>query len=319
MAFTFSKSTPLTGSVAMYAFKEQLKASGWSVLSSSDSSTYNSSGDQIASGSSGANGLANTSAWIRLRSPAGVGGCQFILQRGVNNTLWRLKYSITAGFSGGSPSATQVPSATDEIILYGGGTDASPTYDSLFSTDNTYRWNVGSDSAAPYGFWGGAFPTGGGVPFSAIVHEPLTATDPSDANPYALYVSGSNAFLTNSISTESMSASSNILWSTTPSVSPTSSDWLFFSGLVMYVQSGGVLVVPANIPVNPINSNDQIFPIVLARRSALPTPSYKGVTTIMRWHSPNRTTGDTLTVSTARDRIIYGNLSLPWDGSVPTV
>jgi len=320
MAFTFTKSTPATGAVAWYEFKEQLKSSGWTVESSSDGTTYNSSGDQISSGSSGANGFANTNAWVRLRSPVGAGGAEFVIQRGTGNTVWRLKYSMTAGFTGGSPGATQVPSATDEVLLWGTGTDASPSFGTLMTTDNTYRWNVGADGAAPYGFWAGAFPNGGGNPTTGFVYDPLTATEATDGHTYAIYVSGSSPFASSgALSTESFGATSNYLWSSVPKVSPTGSDWTFFSAMCLFVQTGAQLVIPTNTPVNPITSNDQMFPIVLARRSALATPGYKGATTIMRWQSPDRTTGDTLTVSSTRDRIIYRNVSLPWDGSVPTV
>jgi hypothetical protein len=39
----------------------------------------------------------------------------------------------------------------------------------------------------------------------------------------------------------------------------------------------------------------------------------------MRWTGISRAAGDTLSVSGTRDRIIYGAISLPWDGTVPTV
>ena len=68
--------------------------------------------------------MANTSAWFRISNPDGV---EYVCQRGINNLQWRVKVSPTVGFTGGSPGATQVPSATDEGIVLGGGTDASPS------------------------------------------------------------------------------------------------------------------------------------------------------------------------------------------------
>ncbi len=73
MAFIFSKTYPSTGSAAIFAFKELLVDAGWTVLPSSDGTTYNASGDQITTGSSGAGGMANNSAWFRIESPAGAG------------------------------------------------------------------------------------------------------------------------------------------------------------------------------------------------------------------------------------------------------
>ena len=138
----------------MYTFKELLKTAGWTVPSSSDGTTYNSSGDQITSGASGAGGLANNSAWFRLRDPGGVK--EITIQRGTLNTYYRIKYSFLAKFSGGSPSATQTPSATDEFLMLGTGTDAAPGYTATLGTDGTYRYNVATDNASPYGFWAGA-------------------------------------------------------------------------------------------------------------------------------------------------------------------
>lgn len=320
MAFSFTKTTPDTGATAMYQLKERLKSAGWTVQASSDGTTHNSSGDQISSGVSGAGGFANNSAWVRLRSPAGAGGAEFVIQRGTVNANWRLKYSVTAGFSGGSPSATRVPSASDEVLIWGAGTDASPTYATLLGTDSFYRWNVAADDAAPYGFWAGAFPTGGGVPTGAFVYEPLSGLEPTDAGKYAIYLSGSgqNPFFVGQLSNESVAAASNTMWSSTPSTAPLSSDWRACPALVLGMYNS-VDIVPSGLPTNPLSSKDEVFPIVYARRAALSPAFYKGVGTLMKWCGTTRTTGDTLSVSSSRDRIVYRDVSLPWDGSVPSV
>lgn len=321
MAFSFTKSAPATGAVAMYELKERLKTAGWTVLSSSDGTTYNSSGDQISSGGSGANGFANNSAWIRLQSPSGAGAPQLTLQRGTTNLPWRIKYSMSAGFSDGSPGATRTPSATDEAILWGSGTDASPTTAALFSTDNTYRWNVGADSSAPYGWWSGAFPLGGGDPISALVFDPLTQTAPTDAHSYAIYGaysgSGGSPFASGSMATENWATTSTNLLSSIAHTSPGAAQVVGYTCLLLY--SASAQVIPQNIGTNPLTSDDEVIPILLGRRTALANPGYKGVLSLMKWAGTGRSTGDTLSVSTARDRIIYRNVSLPWDGSVPSV
>lgn len=142
---------PATGSVAVFTICEMLKQNGWTVPSSSDGTTYNSSGDQITTGASGAGGFANASAWKRLRSPDGVR--EITIQRTTTNVLWRVKLSHSAKFSGGSPGATQTPSATDEAVVKGSGTDASPTGATSFGTDNTYHLHCGGDTAFPYNWW----------------------------------------------------------------------------------------------------------------------------------------------------------------------
>lgn len=318
MAFVFNKSTPATGAVAVYELKGLLKTAGWTVLSSSDGTTYNAAGDQITTGASGAGGMANNSAWFRIQSPVGAGGQQFIFQRGTVNTGWKIKRSRTSGFTGGSPSATQVPSATDEVTILGGGTDASPTFATWFGIDGLYRWNVGADNASPYGFWAGSFPTGGGNPAAFLCVDPLFSTNPSDADQFWMHaaVSGQNGCSSSTIMSEAGTSTTSRNLSQIISAAPGSS-YAEFPGCSYNI--GANVVIPGGLPTNPISIKDEAFPIIIARRSALAIPGYKGITTILRWVGISRTTGDTLTLSTTRDRIIYRDISLPWDGSVPSV
>ena len=66
MAFVFDvNESPATYAVAMFQFKTLMKTAGWTVPRSSDGLTFNSSGDQITSGSSGANGMNNNNAWLQ--------------------------------------------------------------------------------------------------------------------------------------------------------------------------------------------------------------------------------------------------------------
>jgi hypothetical protein len=106
MAYTFNTNqTPATCAEAVYNLKTLLKLVGWTVKKSSDGTTYNSTGDQISSGASGANGMNNARAWFVIQEPGTVPR-QFCLQRqntvGVNTSYqWRVKYSRYAGFTGG--------------------------------------------------------------------------------------------------------------------------------------------------------------------------------------------------------------------------
>lgn len=320
MAFVFSKTTPTTGAVAMFNLKELLKTAGWTVMSSSDGTTYNAGGDQISSGAAGANGMANNNAWFRIRSPAGAGAVEYIFQRGTTNLVWRGKRSRTAGFTGGSPSATQTPSATDEGTFLGGGTDAAPTFAGFHTTDNTYRWNVGADNASPYGWWAGAFTTGGGAIHAVLAHDPLTGTEPTDADQFMgiMACTGQSGYSNAHLTSEVQTATTRFCFSQAISAAP-AAGFLLWSGCTLHNNIQNALVAPTGLPTNPITTKDEVFPIVWARRSALATPGYKGVSTIMKWTGTTRTTGDTLSVSSTRDRIIYGDVSLPWDGTVPTV
>jgi len=162
---------PATGSVAMFEWTDFLVSSlGFEILEESDGTTYEAdvpaNGRQITSGAGGAGGFANANAWCRIREPGGAGGREWTVQRDTsNNTDWRLKFSSLDGFTGGTPGPTQTPSAADEFLLLGAGTDASPSHTTLFGGDGTYRWHlVGFDAAEDGVFPWYAYATVGGVP-----------------------------------------------------------------------------------------------------------------------------------------------------------
>jgi hypothetical protein len=157
MAFPFPlvNQRPTTGNIAMFLVLSNFIAAGWTVQSSSDGTTYNSSGNQITSGNSGANGLGNNYAWFCIQDPGG--GRQFIVQRNGSGLSyqWAIKYSVAAKFTGGSPSATQVPTATDEVPIWGNITGATQTYATLWNnSDGTYNLHmVMGDASVQYAFW----------------------------------------------------------------------------------------------------------------------------------------------------------------------
>jgi hypothetical protein len=94
----------------------------------------------------------------------------------ITNTTWRVKYSESAGFTGGTPTFQTVASATDEDVIYGAGTDASPTGTQLLHTDGVYRFHVVAQSTAQtgsntYPFWFGCTVSTTGVPASLFLLE----------------------------------------------------------------------------------------------------------------------------------------------------
>lgn len=142
-----------------FAIRGVYLAAGWTDVGGSDGTTYSGVTSPIVSGSTGAGGFGNTGAWCRLRDPA---GRREVCIQGGNNTLSvathaRIKKSELAGFVGGTPGAVRVPSATDEQILFGAGTDAAPTYGSLWTTSPSgARLHAVAESTPVgdvYGFW----------------------------------------------------------------------------------------------------------------------------------------------------------------------
>lgn len=299
------------GAQSIYALKEMLKQAGWVVSSSSDGTTYNATGDEITHGGSGAGGMANNRAWFRISNPNDV---EYVIQRSTSlNYQYRVKCSPANRFIGGSPNATTVPSATDEGILLGGGTDASPSFETWFSTTSNFRYKAGADSASPYHFWAVAIPIGGGSANHVFVHEGLDATEPTDGAPFHTLIGSSDPQDSN-ISNESESGNTTRSFGTVPSTTP--STWVVIPALTYNSTSGQAVPL---LPTNPITGKDESFPIPYARRTASGNAGWKGVGSMMRWATPSRSNGDTLTISSSRDRIIFGDISLPWQGTVPTV
>jgi hypothetical protein len=309
MSFVFDKSTPATGTVAIFNVKACALAAGWSVPKSGDATSYFSSSDGLTTSSSGAGGLGNAGAWFIIRDPAAAR--EFCFQRGTDTT-WRIKYSASAHFTGGSPAAGVTPSATDEVVLHGGGTDASPSYSALLGTNNTYRWNVGFDNAAPYGFWAAGFLTGGSALSGAIILEPVVG-DAADTDPCVIFTFNG---AWNSASYYGTSGTRGWLSNT----HTTSSNFVTIAAGTIYDNGNAGLLFPVTVVTNPFSGNDEVMTIPYARRAGATAPQgVKGVGRNIKWVGLSRSNGDALTVSTTRDYIVYSGLALPWDGTVPTV
>jgi len=101
--------------------------SGWTIESSGDGlSAYSSIGTVFTEGTMvGPNAFTQNLAWIRLRDANGIS--EIVFQRDAYYGI-RIKFSASSKFIMGNPSPTKVPSADDEIITSGGGTDEAPEF-----------------------------------------------------------------------------------------------------------------------------------------------------------------------------------------------
>lgn len=170
---------PATGAVAMYVLLAHLEANGWVVQQDSDGTTYSAGGTQLTSGAAGANGFGNNSAWFVVREPVASGGVrEFCVQKSDagSNAKFRIKRSPAVKFTGGTPNPTRVPSATDEVVMLGGGTDAAPTYATLFDGDGTYLIHTVVQNASTWSFALRAYAyTGGGDTNAMFFSDPATS------------------------------------------------------------------------------------------------------------------------------------------------
>ena len=318
---TPAMSQPATPAAAMWLWVQTMIAAGATKVKDSDGTTYSSSGAQVTGGASGAHGLDNLKAWVALRLP---NGRQYVVQRdAASGFAWYAKLSPSAGFTGGSPSATQVPSATDEELLASSaGPDSGPTFSPVFAN---YGWAADFACAAqdvpPYAFYaigwqfvaGTSPPNGFGVCcwFSDGIVSPGMTGDP---DPFADYWDGNGG---TSVGTPS-GMNSDVLTFTLDGAAP-------------YLGSSYARVVPpvgfaptSGLDPDYGNGNDQLGPITYGVGTA---PSgalgLKGYGALFYWLLTGANAGvrhytptlDSLVSS--QDRISLNGISFPWDGSTP--
>lgn len=315
--FTYnSNQTPATGALAIFSLKALLKGltpTAWTVPSSSDGTTYFSASDGITTGAAGAGGLANSNAWFILQMPGSLK--QWCLQRGTTNQLWRVKYSFAAGFSGGTPGISRVPSATDEKVLLGSGTDAAPTFANLFATaDGGYRFSCAAQTTSPWAFWSFGFPTGGGNPSHGFFLDPLQSGtyQAGETDPYVTYCegTGSGSCLAANLFNggAGMQASFN-------GITQSNVKMLQYSSLTPV--SDGALAP------NPYSGKDDLLPLFYAITGGT-NPGIKGQSGIFAFDSVgnasvHRLTPSPLRIVSSNDMIVIGAVVFPWDGTTPTI
>ncbi len=193
-----------TPGAGFYRIKEFLKSAGWLAKGSGDGlSIYSSSADILTSAGSGANGCNNAKAWIRMSDPSGANEITVQIIETTAGTLatqsaFRIRWSQTSTFTGGSPGFDQAPTATGALTetVMGGGTAGSPTGVSLF------HWGVnplyifgGADRNPPYSFYTAAIygDTGTSSAFTAahgLFLSSVTSVIDDDPSLYLWYASG---------------------------------------------------------------------------------------------------------------------------------
>lgn len=178
---------------------EMLVSAGWSYKASGDGlSGFSSTGKIFTSTNAVALGWHNARAWARVTDPAS--GREFVFQHDAASNV-RIKYSRSAKFTGGTPSATVTPTATDERYIRGGATDATPTYgtwlDNQVSIGRT-RFQGVAYATAPYGFWFVGQQSPGGTVTASLMMDPVVSVA-EDIDPVVFYVSAGSFVITNGL------------------------------------------------------------------------------------------------------------------------
>jgi hypothetical protein len=325
---------------ALSALVEMLVSAGWSYKASGDGlSGYSSTGKIFTGTGAGALGWGNNRAWARVQDPGA--RREICIQRDATNGT-RIKLSASAKFVGGSPSATVVPSATDERVIWGSGTDASPTgtayYDTNMLLKDLWIWQGAAFGSAPYGFWfgGQAGPTNL-TKTGFLMMDPVVGPA-EDPDPVVWQV-GTNFPCVASTSSIGRDAAAAATWTT--GVGPGNQgcfahlDTAMSAAGFVFVQPasyshGSVGLNPADFAPggagnnylgnNPFNAGLDVLPIMYCRQrysgSLLPW-GVKGWSTLAMWTGRARQSFfDTLD---DRRWICFGHMWLRWDGATDPV
>lgn len=307
---------------------EMLVNAGWTYRASGDGlAGYNATGKVFAGTGAGALGWNNNRAWARLRDPGGTR--ELVIQHNAAGGI-RFKYSALAKFTAGAPSATVTPSATDERVLWGSGSDATPTLSAFLGTGTatgTVKYQGAAFGSAPYGFWMCSAITPAGAIQCGLMMDPVESV-PEDLDPYVWHIATASAFGINlgsqgALANTSFVAPGGVNSGVFAHMDGPATQFLavMAAGYSLgWVQGGSVNnswtwgFSALGLGANLFNAKHDTLPIVYARSNVtgLPTLGIKGWSTLMRWTTVQRVNFvDTLN---SRAWVCVNMVWLPWDG-----
>jgi hypothetical protein len=319
---------------AIWQWKEDLKTNGWIVYASGTGT-----GGTFSAGAKGTSRdlltapamfNAATLVWFAIHDSAQ--NRSFVLQCFQRDDLWRVKYSTAAGFVGGSASANQVPSATDEVVMYGTGSDSSPGSSQLFpgflgGTRRTQTIIDPSDDSFIY--W--TYPPNGNME-SCLMVDTVINPSAGDLDPAVLCIYGNSPGMGTAVNQSAAGFISTELTDVTVgvngSVEGAWAAWMQKGGAnqrysrmaaaVLHTQQGPIF--PGGGSGNAFTLKDDLWPVTWGRRSDSPGPGgYKGISKWLYYNSVQRITGQALSITspTARDYIHASrNLAVKfWNGT----
>jgi len=251
-------------------------------------------------------------AWFRLRF---LDGREWIFQANGSTGL-RCKVSESAQFSGGTPSATQTPSATDEVVLGGlGGSDAAPAYKTTFAANGTYTQQIYFDgTTAPYPWYSLAYPIAGGAPTHCLFQDAVDGTEAGEDSPVNFchaQASGNVLKLADLYKVDAASTGNSVV-----------EGWLYHDvgGSKAFVTIPMLAYVSNNRTVGPNGgvasartSADPGLPILYYRDGSVAVPQgLKGRSRLMRWPTVPHSTPSAYQAASANDFQLAGDVIMTW-------
>lgn len=229
----------------------------------------------------------------------------------------RIKFSAT-GF-GAVTSATVVPSAADEVVLAGGGTDASPTGANTNFTSTSFRLNiiVDDDTATPR-FWLATWANGTDSTALVLAVDFITNKHSGDSFPYGTYVhcDNSGAFLDDRLSEASTAL--NTLTAFNGLLTKRTGETLekYCALLFAKLLSASITTAARALGLDTFVAKDPGMPLILFRTQDVASPNgWKGTSTLMRWlatPASNGDHGDLGDGAPTLDWVCVGDVWLPW-------
>lgn len=299
-----------------YYMKETLKSAGWTVRCSGDGlSAYGSSSDIITHAGSGANGISNNLAWYVIYKTCSYTGQrrEFCVQMmAASHTTHRLSDSASAGFVTGSPSATRIPDASDEIIIFGGGTSAAPTGTAWLdgSTARTHHYIADNNSVGWY--MHGSYTTGDTLPISGFVGLDPIYTHAADGDKYIyLRLQGGTTMGTRV-------GAVNITYG----IQGRGGAGAFTGSMRNPTATASGLAAQGSV-TDPVVNKHALYNYIIGRiaSDSATTGSFKGVSRFSLQSAYNIPGGNainrpiTLNVESSKDYISLAGLVFPWDGT----
>lgn len=332
MSFVISSSLlPVNGAEAIFFLKQALVNAGWSVISSSNGTVLTGS-DIFTSGAV----IASTNAYFIIKQPSAAtsshGGFQreFGFQRVTANTSWRVSYTVSSSHVSGG-TATLMPTGSDRKWCFEGTTYQAGNAGTLFTTDGTYRLHIYTDTSAPYGFYAVSIPTGGGFP-NCIIFDPMLSGSyaAGDPDPTVQWFQGDGGASTGPFLFSNANGS-NVSNQTTAS-NATPRGWLAkttttesYSGFQVplfgvFNSAGSFFVMNSSVGTNHTNTMDNFYPIFyLKPNNAGGSSSVKGISSLFSGSWIGRGTGDVLSITSIRDKIVFRHFIANWNGTTPAV
>lgn len=296
------------GSLPMFHLKELLKSVGWTVVQSSDGTTYNGSGDQITSADSGSNGMNNNSAWYRIQDPAVLR--EYVFQRGTNDASWKGIYSASDKFTATVGNATTVPTANDEQGIF----KAVKTNQTIFSTSAAYRYHIAVQDAAHngvYAWWMIGVNFVDATPETTCIFcDAMDASYGSGDNDPSVHFGNSDGPIVSTLTSTSVATNGASLrgWMRYGEVDE---EW---AGLTStYYIAASFNLAPYFPLVNPHNDRYVLLPLPMFRHSSTGSlVGFKGVSRYIRWNPSIYSFSYPAVLSDASDgHLVHGDLAFP--------